>query len=686
MLIHRQGQAIETTWPISERLLVCVGPSPTSAKLVRAAKRMAAELHADWFAVLVETPDLHRLSEQERQRAIQNLRLAEQLGAKTRSLIGRTVAEEVLAFARAHNVNKIIIGKPIQSRWRELLSPSPVDRLVRSSGDIDIYVIRGDQEKPAAPYPEPPKAAIKWPAYLMAILLCGLCAGVADLMFGYFHEPNLIMVYLLGVVIAALRYGRGPAVLLSVLSVLSFDFFFTTPYYTLAVENTEYFITFGVMLVVALVISHLVAVSQSQTAMARQRERHTAALHALSQQLATTRNADKLVRITVQHLSELLESQVLVLLPDENGRLVPSAGNMARIVLEPKEESVVQWVFKLGQTAGQGTQTLPFSEFMYVCLLGLQGPVGVLGIRTHFPKRQFSTDQMLLLDSSAKLLALALEVDRLESATLKSRMEVEAERMRSSLLSSVTHDLQTPLAAIMGSASSILELSERMPVKTRREMTENIYREADRLSRFLANLLRMTVLETGAHKLKQESQPLEEVLGAVLNRLEKELADRPVIVDLPEDLPLVRVDSLLAEQLFMNLIENAIKYSPSGTPITVTASVKEDMILVEIADQGPGLPEEDLTKVFQMFYRSDHRVDQRGYGLGLAICQAIVKVHGGTIRAENRPGGPRRDQTTASPVEPSSGGLAIKFTLPRSLPADHVEEPMTDVSPGPSIK
>ena len=648
VLVYRQGQAAPATWPTGERLLVCVGPAPSSAKLIRAAKRMAEGLHAPWLALYVETAEMARLPQEERNRAIQHLQLARQLGAETVTLSGGRVAEEVVHFARARNVSKIIIGKPLRPAWKDRIFGNFVDEVIRLSGEIDVYVIRGQAEPGPRTSSSPVRPPTDWTGYLASLAIVALGTGLGSLVRPYLEPSNLIMIYLLGVMIAAIRWGRGAAVLGSLFSVLAFDFFFVPPFYTFAVADTQYLITFAVMLLVALVISHFTSLIQRQAQTARHLQRRTESLRALSGQLAGTRGAEMLLSIAVRHAEEIFESQVRGLMPDEQGQLVIVAGPQGGPIPDAKERSVAQWAFDLGQVAGWGTETLPYVGALYVPLLGLEGPVGALEVRPQDPQRLFSPEQMRLLDAIAKQVALALEVDRLEKSTLKAQLDMETEQMRSSLLSSVTHDFQTPLAAVLGSASSILEIGPNLSLADIRGLVENIYDEAERLSRLINNLLKVTKLESGALALHKELQPLEELVGSALNRLERRLTQRHLHISLPEDLPMAPMDGPLVEQVFLNLLENALKYTPEGTPLSIAAQARDNELEVEVADQGPGLPGEDLENIFEMYYRGSAKNSQNGYGLGLAICKAIVRAHGGRIWADNLPG----------------GGAAFRFTLP----------------------
>lgn len=642
--VYRQGQAIEVIWPTAGRLLVCVGPSPTSARLVRAAKRMAAAQHAQWIAAYVETQQLSA-TDPRRNQVVQNLRLAEQLGAEVVTLTGRSIPEEILTLARARNVSAIVIGKPVRPRLLDTLLGSPVDELIRKSGEIDVQVIRGEEGGPPGPRPhraEKPAPDLK--GYAQSVLVVALCSAVCFAMYPFFELANLIMVYLLGTMFIASRCGQGPGILSSALGVLCFDVFFVPPRFSLAVSDTQYLFTFAIMFVVALVISRLTAHIRRQAVTARAREARTQVMLALSRELAGTRGTERLLRIALEHVSELFNCRALAFLPDDEGHLREHVGDTEAFRVTHKGESVAQWVFANGQPAGLGTQTLPTSGALYVPFAGLKGTVGVLGLRPETEGALFLPEQTHMIETLARQVALALEVERLETESLHAQMEAETERLKTSLLSSVTHDLQTPLAAIMGSADSLARVGEELALDQRRQLAVNIFDEAERLSRLISNLLRMTRLESGTLKPDLQLQSIEEPLGAALNLIEKHLVGRPLEMDIPEDLPLVDMDGVLMEQLLLNLLENAVKYTPEGSPVRIAARSLGTEVELLVADRGPGLGPDELEKVFDLFYQGQEAGKgtgggRKGYGIGLAICRAIAQVHGGVIRAENREGG-----------------------------------------------
>ena len=645
---YMRDHAIRETWPVRERLLVCIGPSPSSIRLVRAAKRMAEGLGAEWIVAYVETASQVRLPQEARDRVAQTMRLAEQLGAETHTLTGQRMSDEILAFARSRNVSKIVVGKPERPLWKRIAMGSIVDTLVQGSGEIDVYVISGDRDDSRPVPPRPWQAQTDWPPYAYALITVAICTGIAWAMFPYFAFSNLIMVYLLGVIVVATRYGRGPSLLASLLSVGAFDFFFVPPYFTFAVSDTQYFITFSVMLIVAVVISGLATRIRDQAVSARERERRMAALYAMSRELASTRGVQGLLAVAIRHITEVFRARVAVLLPDASGRLGEGVAVGAEFTMESSEVAVSQWVYEHGQVAGQGTDTLPGAAGLYVPLLGSRGTVGVMGLRPNDPRSLQAPEQLHQLETFASQTALAIERARLAEETEQAQVRAETERLRNSLLSSVSHDLRTPLASITGAASTLIENEARLDAATRHDLLEALHEEADRLNRLVQNLLEMTRLEAGALVPHTAWHSVEEVVGAALGRFGKSLAERPVTTRIPAELPLVPMDDVLIEQVLINLIDNAIKYTPPGTPIEVSAEETAGAVMVEVADRGPGLPPGEERLIFEKFHRTDPAPSVRGAGLGLAICEGIIQAHGGRIWAENRPG----------------GGVALRFALP----------------------
>jgi two-component system sensor histidine kinase KdpD len=653
---YRRDHEIQPTWPVAERILVCIRPNPDSVRLLRAARRMAARLRAPWIVAYVESSTQPPLTEKERGALANAFTLAERLGAETVTLSGDAVAPTLIGFARQRNVSRIVVGKPLHARWRDRFRGSLLDEIVRGSGDIEVMVIPGGRPDPhREPMPLARRAPRPRYAYLAAMGVVLLCTLLCWAIFGRFDRANLIMVYLAGVACVATFYGRRPSALAAVLSVAAFDLFFVPPYFTFAVSDSQYLVTFGIMLVVSLLISTLSGRVRAQAEAARRREQRTQVLYAMSRELAGARNVADVSTAAVHHVSGILQGPTDVLLPDPEGRVRSSDAGKSG---DTRDQAVAQWVLEHGRAAGIGTDTLPGASAIYVPLRGSRGVLGVLGVRPHDSLLPLAPDQMELLEALAAQAASGLERVQLAAEAEQARVAAETERLRSTLLSSVSHDLRTPLAAITGAASSLLQPARLEPA-AERSLKEAIFEEADRLGRFVANLLDMTRLESPSLTLNRDWQSLEELVGAALNRLEGRLNGRLVEVEIPEGLPLVRVDGILIEQLLVNLLDNALKYTDPPAPIRVTARSGDGVVTLEVVDEGPGLPRGSEERVFEKFYRGVS--EKRGFGLGLPICRAIVTAHGGRIWAENRP----------------PHGAAFTFTLPggEAPPAAPADQP-----------
>jgi two-component system, OmpR family, sensor histidine kinase KdpD len=648
----RRGVAAKIPWPTNERLLVCVGPSPTSAKVVRAAKRLADRLDAPWVAVHVQTARAARMNEADRQRLHHHLRLAESLGAEIAQISGADVVDELIQYAADRNVTKIVVGKADEPphRWfpRRL---SLVERLVRDSGCIDVFVVRGLGE-PVAQYvaaaEDRTAADIRpWLGTAVALALATLICLIIDA-FG-FTEANLVMVYLLAVVAVAARYGALPSVAASVLSVLLFDVLFTEPYYWFTVHDTQYLLTFAVMLAVGLLASTLTARVRYQADVARRNERRTEALYRLSRRLTAAQKTSQLIEEAEKTISEVFDAYAVIFLPDDQARIRPVVGHLATFAASATEFAAAQWVLDHDEPAGRGTNTLPNAEAVYLPMATPNGVVGVLAVQAKNSIEALSLDARQLLDTYATQIALAVERNRLSDESQQARIQIETEKLRSSLLSAVSHDLRTPLAAIAGSASSLSETFDSFDAAMRHELLETIRQESERLTRLVENLLHMTRLSSGRVTLNRQWLPLDEVIGSALHRMERMLAGREVCVELADGLPLACLDDVLIESVLVNLLDNAVKYSDAGSPLRIRGEEIPGGIAVEVADRGRGLAPGDEQRIFEMFYRgADAKPDRRGTGLGLAICKAIVKAHGGTIEARNRP----------------ERGASIRFVIP----------------------
>ncbi len=635
------SEGIHKTWPAGERLLVCVGPSELSERLIRGTRRMAGALGAPWIALYVESRKHLKFTNEDRARIENNLGLAEKLGGETAVIEGvGSLDEDILAFAQDRNITKIVVGKPTRPRWMEMMMGSTVDDLIRHSGDIDVYVITGEAgREPATPLIRRP---ITSPVrnYLLAASTVALASGLAGLIFRRTDLADVVMVYLLGILIVATRLGRGPSLLASVLSVAALDFLFVPPYLTFVVTDFRHMGTFAVMLLVGVVIGNLTERIHAQARLARGREQRTHALYRLGQELARSAGSAALVASAIQNVTTQFQSQGVVLQPDEQGRLRMPDHPMA-FPLNDQELGVAQWVFDHAEPAGLGTLTLPGARATYLPLVGATGAIGVMGVLPEGPPRWTEPDQRQLLEAFATQTALALERTLLAEQSAQDRRRADEERLRNALLSSVSHDLRTPLGVITGAVSTALETPD-LTEPARRELLHSAQEEAQRLHRLVSNLLDITRLEAGSLELHTEWMPLEEIVGAALNRKELATEAHRVRVTLPEDLPLVAMDGVLMEQLLLNLLDNALKYSPPGSPVDIKAWSAGKSLTFSVSDQGPGIPAGEEERIFEKLARGQASSHRPGAGLGLAICKGIVTAHGGSIQASNHPQGGAR--------------------------------------------
>ncbi len=643
---YREMHRIGSVWPAGERILVCVSPSPLAVKLVRGAKRMAAALRARWVVAYVETPSKSKLPDADRLRVIETLRLAEQLGAQILELSGESVSDTIIDCAKRLNASKIIVGKPALPRWKELLWGSIVEDLIRKSGAIDVYVITGEEGAVVS------TASFQWhqssttSAYWFAVTIVAACTITARILLPYLARTNLVMIYLLGVLLISIRCGRGPSILGSILSVAAFDFCLIPPYFTFAVSDSQYIITFVVMLSVALSISTLTTRVKRQAESAGLRERRTAALYSMSRELASTDDTAMLFEIGLRHLGEVFDATVAFLSPDSNGNLVATTGK-GRNTLPGLDPAVATWVFDNKQMAGLGTNTLPGTDSLYLPLAGSTRMMGVLAFKPLTVEKLSTPDQLQLLQTFTTQIAQACERAFLSQANERAQVQMKTEQLRSSLLSSVSHDLRTPLATIAGAASSIMEAPDSLDLKGCKERAAEIYQESVRLNRLVTNLLEMTRLQAGTLTVNKEWCPVDEIIGAALSCMDDKLRNREVTTSISDDALLVPVDATLVQQVLVNLIDNAVKYTPEGSPIEISTIQAEDSLLISVADRGPGVPTANRNKIFQKFFREAPEASL-GAGLGLAICSGIVEAHGGTIWVEDNPG----------------GGSIFRFTLP----------------------
>ncbi|KVU49637.1 sensor histidine kinase [Burkholderia cepacia] len=663
---YRADRSIQRIWQARERLLVCVGPGPEAPTLVRAAARLAASLKADWIAVYVETPRLQRLPDARRQRTLDALKLAAELGAETATLAGADAVAALIGYAKVRNVSKIVAGgSPKVGLVRRFARPFG-EQLAERAGDVDLMLIRASasDEARAAPldarardwrdafaqfgtHRSPPRH------YAYAAAICAAITVVASLVSERLDLTNLVMLYLLGVVFSAVRLGRGPGVLQSFLSVAAFDYFFVPPRMSFSVSDTQYLLTFFGMLLTSLVISHLTSTLTRQASVAQRRERRTGAIYAMARELGAALTTEQIVEIGSRHVGEVFRARVAFLLPD-------SADKVRQKIEEPDaavtltgadlDSDVGQWVYDQQKPAGRGTDTLPATVALYLPLKAPMRTRGVLAVASREPRELEVPEQQRMLDAFAAQIALALERVHYVEIARDALVNMESERLRNSLLSAISHDLRTPLTTIVGFSSMLANgraaaqggdaaAAERF-AQREGELVDAIHDEALRMTGIVTNLLDMARLQAGSLQLKRQWSLLEETVGAALAACKRVLSRHPARVVLPADLPLLQMDAVLMERLFTNLFENAAKYTPPDTPLEIGAErVTEDglpFVRVHVDDHGPGLPAGMETRIFDKFTRGEKESATPGIGLGLAICRAIVEAHGGKIGALNR--------------------------------------------------
>jgi len=636
-------------WLARDRVLVATGPDPQSEQMIRSGKRIADALDASWTVVYVETPALLRLSEKERDRRVALLRLAESLGAETVTLDGSSAVDALLEYATARQFTRVLVGAPKRRGWRALLRPSVATELALRARDFDVITIAARGE-PIPPRPPPGERTqpIHWGRYAAALAITVVCTLLAQLMYPYLELSNLVMLYLLGVTATGLRFGRGPSVVSAVLNVAAFDFFFVPPRFTFAVGDAQYLITFAVMLTIALTIATLMANVRQQTRVAGARERRTALLYRMSRELAATRGTSDMARIAIKHVAEVFQCEAVLLLPDGAGKLQAPREPPVEGSYRGSDIAVAQWVLDHGRRAGFGSDTLPASPALYLPLGDSRRLLGVLAVLPRNRRLVLLPEQLHLLETFAGQIGVALEREMLSSQAEAARVASQSESLRNTLLASISHDLRTPLAVMAGAGSTLAEHGAALDDATRRSLAQTIEARAREMSDLISNVLDLTRFESGKPTLRRAWESVDDLAAVALTRVQERLADHPVELRLPDELPPVHVDAALVVQLFTNLFDNFIKHTPAGSRATVTAIEDGDFLHVTVDDDGPGFPPGDPARLFDKFQRGDGEGVIAGVGLGLAICRTIVQAHGGSIVAVARP----------------EGGARFEFTLP----------------------
>lgn len=666
LLNHMQSHAIPGPWAAGERVLVCVDSQLGGAARIRYARRLADRLRAPWTALHVDTPRLAGLSEEDKDRLARNLRLAEQLGAEIATIPGQNVAQDIVRHATSNNFTHIVVGRPTRSRWRELIEGSLTYDLIRNAGDISVHVISGaerDGDTPAARVKAAPeqKPFQIWPYLFSTIYVAGALA-VGSILDRFLDVRNLASVLLLAVLSAAVSFGLGPALYACFLSALAFNFFFLEPRYTLTIRDPESIVAFLVFLVVAVIASNLTARVQRQAVAARSRARATEDIYSFSKKLAGAGTLDDVLWATAFQIASMLTVRVVLLLP-ENGTITVKAGYPPDDTLAEADIAAARWAWEHDRPAGRGADTLPGAKRLYLPLRTARTAVGVVGLDNDKQGPLLTPEQQRLLDALADQAAVAIERIQLVADVDRARLAAEADRLRSALLTSISHDLKTPLAAIMGAAGTLKEFAPALPEKDRAELLSTVVSESERLNRFIANLLDMTRIESGAMEPNYALHYVGDVVGSALNRARKIIAEHKIETDIPADLPMLKLDPVLFEQALFNLLDNAAKYALPGSAIRLQAWVGSGAVILQVMDEGPGIPPDDLERVFDTFYRVRKRDQVRaGTGLGLSISRGFIEAMGGTIAAANRTDRPGAIFTIRMPVPAELPALGAPLT------------------------
>ena len=640
LLDHMQAHAISGPWAAGERLLVCLDQRASGASLVRYARRQADRLRAPWAVLHLETPQAASLSDEEKDRLAANMRLAEQLGAETVTLPALSPAREIIAYANANNFTHIVVGRPSRSRWRQLWQGSVTQDLIRHAGNISVHIISGDardgEPRRGVKNAVAPARFVVRPYLLsVVVVLLAILAGIG--LDQILDVQNLALVFLMAVLAASVRGGLEAGLFASILGALSFNFFFLEPRYTFTVRDPESLVALFFYFGVALVASNLTAAVQRQAVAARQRVRTTENLYLFSKKLASTGTLDDVLWATAFQIASMLQVRVVILLP-EGDSVVVKAGYPPDDTLVDADIAAAKWAWEHNRPAGRGADTLPGAKRLYLPMRTGRDAVGVIGLDKDRQGPILTPEQQRLFDALSDQAALAIERVQLVCDVDAAKLAAETDRLRAALLTSISHDLKTPLAAIMGSADALKDLGAQLDEASRCELLSTVVDESERLNRFIANLLDMTRIGAGAMEPNYAWHFAGDIVGSALARAGKMVSHHKIGAHIPETLPMLRVDPVLFEQVLFNLVDNAAKYSPEDTLIEIHGRRDGNAVLITIHDEGPGIPPDDIERIFDSFYRirkGDHV--RAGTGLGLSICRGFVEAMGGTITAANRP-------------------------------------------------
>jgi len=654
---YMKSNEIVGPWPISGKVMVCVSASPFSAQLIRFTRQMAANLKVDWLAIYVETPRRLPRSQEERGRLEENLRLAEDLGAEIVSITGSDVADELVQLARKRNVKEIVIGNPRHSRLWEWFHGSVVDRVIRNSLGISVHVIpgRADVTQDVELATDATIAvSVNWWSYAVVTGFVGILTILLHPLQASFDLVNIALLYLLPVLISAVKWGLRPAIYAAGVGLVAFDWFFVPPFYSFAVSDLRYIISFAVFLTVATLTAGLASRLRQQLYNAKQRESVTSALYTLSRQITAIGDLNTMLKTVVQKISETIGTEVGIFLPDIHGELQLSthSAEQSEWGSNPSEMTIARWVYRNGEMAGRGTKTLRESPSLYMPLQTEEHIHGVLAVDLGTSDSFDVSERLRMIEALARLAAVSIARMKLSEEAKVAHLIAESEKLQTALLDSLSHELRTPLATIIGAVTGLLQGGDVFNAEDRKELLTTIHEGAMRMNRLVTNLLSMVRLESGMLRLRKGLCDLKDVIGVAVGQVRDSLQNHEIKVVFDNQSSQVPVDDILIEQVLVNLLSNAIKYSPNGSEILVSLKCIKDNVAIAISDQGMGIPKQEIEMIFDKFQRSSRTLHIPGTGLGLAICKGVVEAHGGQITAELN----REKGTTFTILLPASEG------------------------------
>ena len=635
---YRLRNASTTVWPHRESLLACITPDAIGEKVIRSSARLASQLDVPWHAIYIESPSsLHENDNNIREKAVHLLKLASNLGATAVTQSASDVASGLIRYARDHNLSRLVLGRAPR-KWYWPWKKSTAQKIEMQADDLDILQVSVPQQAvfhiPFLLMPSLPTKT-EWKGYFATLLICAITTLFAIPFKETLELTNIVMFFLLAVAYIAVRYGRGSAILAAFVNVFLFDICFVPPKFSIAVSDAQFAITFAVMLVVALIIGQLTANLKMQSNAAIERERRVRSLYEMSRDLSAVLMIEQIADIAARFLHTEFGAKQALFIADDNDQLQ----KMSNATANPNI-ALVQWAYEHGLPAGLGTDTLPTSPCFVLPLKATMRLRGILAIEPG-EKTVLGPEQHRLLDICASLLAISIERIHYLDVAQKTMVQVESERLRNSLLSAISHDLRTPLTALVGLADTLLMTKPEVSAE-QKELLDAMRQSALRMNDLVSNLLDMAKLEAGTVHLNKQWQPLEEVVGSALSSCSAFLDKRPITVHLDGDLPLVNIDTVLIERVLVNILENASKYTPQYSPIEISGYRNGDQITLTIDDHGPGLPAGQENIIFEKFERGEKENATPGIGLGLAISKAIMKAHEGKISGESRPDGGAR--------------------------------------------